>query len=241
MFRHSRFIAASILFLYASTGLSEPYKVKKGDSLYKIATDYGVSVQKLLKANPRVAKSANHAIWAGMTLVIPEGNPGTTSPPKLPNPPVNDLVPNGDQVPHDVSPVPAADLNTATTSKVKTGDSALPAVAKSVEAVRASTGSAPRPSSAGENTAADVYDGISSKGWIVTYNPSISSNILFIHASSAGGALSDLRYYAKVGADGKWTIYRGNNSRVVGNSVQGSPVTVMDRPSSVRMGQCNCQ
>jgi LysM repeat protein len=64
-------LTAWILFL-PLLALSEPYRVKKGDSLSTIAHHYGVTVWALKAANANKIHNVNH-IQVGQTLTIPEG------------------------------------------------------------------------------------------------------------------------------------------------------------------------
>ena len=51
---------------------SDVYTVKSGDTLYKIATSYGISLGELLSANPSITNPS--LIYVGQTLTIPDGS-----------------------------------------------------------------------------------------------------------------------------------------------------------------------
>ncbi|SDX67796.1 CAP domain-containing protein [Paenibacillus sp. CF384] len=53
----------------ATVNSSVSYKVTNSDTMYKIATKYGVSLSKLIAANPNIANP--NIIWAGMTIKVP--------------------------------------------------------------------------------------------------------------------------------------------------------------------------
>lgn len=55
------------LSLYGSAALAAPYTVKPGDTLWKVATANGITVQQLMQLNP----SATERIMPGQTLQIP--------------------------------------------------------------------------------------------------------------------------------------------------------------------------
>ena len=63
------------------SGASVSYKVVSNDTMYKIAQKYGVSLSKLIAANPTIANP--NWIWPGMTLKVPvlsgTGSTGTTA------------------------------------------------------------------------------------------------------------------------------------------------------------------
>jgi hypothetical protein len=87
----------------------------------------------------------------------------------------------------------------------------------------------------------EVYEGVSSRGWVVTYNPEFGSNLLFIHRELALGMLQDLLYYVEVGADGSWSVYDASTSSISGGTVRGPLEARIAEPPSVHPGRCNCR
>ncbi len=73
-------------------------------------------------------------------------------------------------------------------------------------------------------------------GWVVTRNP---SGKIFVHASSSGGYLRDLKYLVEESADGRtWTVHLpepGNRETRYGRTVG-----VIEKPESVEVGSCSC-
>lgn len=72
-----QFVTVSKLLTYQGSTSTTSYTVKPGDTLYKIATQHGVTVQQLVTAN-RLANP--NLIRVGQVLTIPKGG-GTTTPP----------------------------------------------------------------------------------------------------------------------------------------------------------------
>ena len=292
MFKQLRVQITYVAFvlLYSLAARTEPYAVKRGDSLTKIAADHGVTVAQLLNANPLVKKSKDHLIWPTMLLVVPEaspvitGNTGAKSQQVVPLP--RYTVKAGDSLnkvasEHQTTVAQLLDANPQLKRKKGRGmypgmslvipalppanppaisgdgpspaDAPLPAdkdgagvspSAPNVEPAKTPAKTAAPPAQtqpSHDETALTVYDGVVRRGWVVTYNPSIGSNVLFVHRSSGGGMLTDLRYYIKESSDGQWTVYDASESRIDGNQIKGSPKTVMAKPASVSKGRCDCR
>lgn len=72
-----QFVTVSQLLSYQNASSTTTYRVKAGDTLYKIANQYGVTVQQLAAVN-RIANP--NLIRVGQVLTIPKGG-GTTIPP----------------------------------------------------------------------------------------------------------------------------------------------------------------
>jgi len=74
-------------------------------------------------------------------------------------------------------------------------------------------------------------------GWVVTRNP---SGKLFVHVSSSGGYLRDLRYLVEESADGRmWTVHLPRPAN--GETQYGRSVGVIEKPDGVSIGPCGCR
>jgi len=191
MYSHSRWKKptallgiTALLFLVPSLLLSEPYKIKRGDTLAAVAHKYGTTVT--------VLKAANHItnvnlIHPGAVLVIPEGYTALHS--------------SGYSQPiqHPIHRVPPVSIS---------HPDAVQNFRRGLE-----------------------------RGWVVTRNP---EGKIFVHASSKGGYLTDLRYLVKESPDGSsWTIYR---PRPGPNGNQYGPrVGVIEKPRDIDVGDCSCR
>jgi hypothetical protein len=74
----------------------------------------------------------------------------------------------------------------------------------------------------------------------VTQNPSQPEK-LFVHARMEGGMLQDLQYLVKQSSDGgTWTVFLPSQS-MSGGTEYGRRIGVIDKPSDVSVGTCNCE
>lgn len=89
-----RLVIAFVLLLSSSSARTEPYAIQKGDTLYRIAMDHGVTYRALLRANPELRGKDPRSIMPGQVIVIPEVTPDMPAdlppvPPTAPPPPAN--------------------------------------------------------------------------------------------------------------------------------------------------------
>jgi hypothetical protein len=76
-------------------------------------------------------------------------------------------------------------------------------------------------------------------GWIVTRNSGADREKLFVHRTSDGRGLVDLKYLVKEELGGTWTVYRPRET--FGGSEYGRRIGTIPRPPGVEVGECTCQ
>ncbi len=220
---------AAWTFLAASIGLSEPYKVMKGDTLSGIAAAYHVSVSDLRAAN-HIKKDK---LRVGQVIVIPE--PPTTLPPSA----------SSNSGPSD-SPGPPPVIDASASSNGGPSDTSAPSSATDASAPSNNVAiGSPEPPHVIARDAMEKSEITSLRanlrqGWVVTQN---SSGKIFVHKGVANGQLYGLTYLVRETYNPdrttSWTVYRPVSG--ADGTGYGEVVGVMEKPATVEVGECSCR